>query len=97
MSAAFVMFLIGTVFVVGSALLIAINRVGDLLDERLPKPPLAPGEEARPLRHRITDWSAWRREHAAAKSDASPPPPATESGAGEHRGSRAARERRDRP
>jgi hypothetical protein len=64
--AAFVMFLIGTVFVVGSAVLMGINRLHDLLDERLPRSPHL--EDEQPLRHRIKDWTSWRRDHAATNA-----------------------------
>src|SRR5690242_10308585 len=71
MSAAFVMFLIGTVFVVGSAVLMGINRLHDLLEERLPKPPHS--EDEQPLRNRIKDWSSWRRNQATATPPATTP------------------------
>ena len=72
------MFLIGTVFVVGSAVLMGVNRLRDLLDERLPKP--QPSDDDQPLRLRIKDWSAWRQDSSAkpAPETTKPAPAATE-------------------
>jgi hypothetical protein len=67
-SAAFVMFLIGTVFVVGGVLLTAVNSLRNLLEDRLPKPPRPPAADSESSK-RTTDWSAWRRDHAKQTSD----------------------------
>ena len=61
-SASFIMFLIGTVFVVGGMLVMAVNRLRDLLDERLPNAPAKPGDAKEAMPTQPTDWAAWRRQ-----------------------------------
>lgn len=66
MGAAFIMFLIGTVFVVGGVLLTAVNRVRSVLEDRLPTPP--PPDADPGSREQITDWSAWRRDRGRQRA-----------------------------